>query len=77
MKRKLSFLFIFCLFTNLSFPKISISGSSVLELKEAIAEFEAILPENKIQEVIQEQKLGIADVYLKKVGDKYDGLVDI
>jgi hypothetical protein len=78
MQRKLSFLSIllFSFVTNLSFSKISISGSSVIELKNAIAEFESILPENQFVEEF-EPKLGFADVYLKRVGDKYDEFVDV
>lgn len=74
---KYAFKFIFLILLSLSIksalPKISISGGSIEELKQSIAEFETILPRQEVYE----PKLGFADVYLKKVGDKYDKFMDI
>ncbi len=72
---KFMFLFLFLFSANSALPKISISGDSIEELKQSIAEFESILPQQEARTV--EPKLGFADVYLKRVGDQYDKVTNI
>ena len=76
MKCKSYFISLFLLFfaTNFVSSKISISGNSIEELKQSISEFEEMVPQ---QEIHVEPELGFADVYLKRVGDKYDDFVDV
>ncbi|MCK4651224.1 hypothetical protein KAT08_03580 [Candidatus Babeliales bacterium] len=64
--------FILCFSSNV-YPTILIAGDNLNELKSSL---ESLLPSQE-QEANQELKLGFADIYLKKVGDKYDKVVDV
>ena len=72
---KFMFLFLFLFSINPALPKISISGSSIEELKHSMAEFEAMFHIQEDQTV--EPQLGFADIYLKRVGDQYDKVANI
>ncbi|KKP24379.1 MAG: hypothetical protein SZ59_C0002G0225 [candidate division TM6 bacterium GW2011_GWF2_28_16] len=61
--------------TNIAFSTISISGNNIEDLKASIQEFEALMPQQEDNQI--NEKLGFADVYLKKVGDKYDQVAEI